>query len=41
LLLIGYLIGRFGPVRRIALADVAYEDCRGERHRDLFVAANN
>jgi len=26
LLPIGYLMGRFGPVRRVALADVVYED---------------
>jgi nitroreductase len=29
LLPIGYPMGRFGPVRRIALADVVYEDRRG------------
>ena len=27
---IGYPIGRFGPVHRAALADVVYEDRRGE-----------
>jgi hypothetical protein len=26
LLPIGYPMGRFGPVRRVALADVTYED---------------
>jgi nitroreductase len=31
---IGYPMGRFGPVRRIALADVVYEDGRGQRYRD-------
>jgi nitroreductase len=28
---IGYPMGRFGPVRRIALADVVYEDQWGQR----------
>ena len=32
---IGYPMGRFGPVRRIALADVVYEDRWGEPYRDL------
>jgi len=35
LLPIGYPMGRFGPVRRIALADVAYEDRWGQTYRDL------
>jgi nitroreductase len=35
LLPIGYPIGRFGPVRRIALADVVYEDRWGQHCRDL------
>jgi nitroreductase len=35
LLPIGYPMGRFGPVRRIALADVVYEDRWGQRYRDL------
>jgi nitroreductase len=35
LLPIGYPMGRFGPVRRIALADVVYEDRWGEPYRDL------
>jgi nitroreductase len=34
LLPIGYPIGRFGPVRRIALADVVYEDRWGRPYRD-------
>jgi hypothetical protein len=34
LLPIGYPMGRFGPVRRIALADVVYEDRWGEPYRD-------
>jgi nitroreductase len=34
LLPIGYPIGRFGPVRRIALADVVYEDRWGQPYRD-------
>jgi nitroreductase len=33
LLPIGYPIGRFGPVRRVSLADVFYEDRWGQ-HRD-------
>jgi len=35
LLPIGYPMGRFGPVRRIALADVVYEDRWGQRYSDL------
>jgi nitroreductase len=35
LLPIGYPMGRFGPVRPIALADVVYEDRWGEPYRDL------
>jgi nitroreductase len=35
LLPIGYPIGRFGPVRRIALADVVYQDRWGQPDRDL------
>ena len=31
----GYPMGRFGPVRRIALADVVYEDRWGQPYRDL------
>jgi nitroreductase len=31
---IGYPIGRFGPVRRVALADVAYEDRWGQPYSD-------
>jgi hypothetical protein len=34
LLPIGYPMGRFGPVRRIALADVVYEDRWDQHHRD-------
>jgi nitroreductase len=34
LLPIGYPMGRFGPVRRIALADVVYEDRWGQPYRD-------
>ncbi len=34
LLPIGYPIGRFGPVRRIALADVVFEDRWGEPYRE-------
>jgi hypothetical protein len=33
LLPIGYPMGRFGPVRRVALTDVVYED--REPYRDL------
>jgi hypothetical protein len=35
LLPIGYPMGRFGPVRRIALADVVYGDRWGQSRRDL------
>ena len=35
LLPIGYPMGRFGPVRRIPLADVVYEDGWGQPYRDL------
>jgi nitroreductase len=35
LLPIGYPLGRFGPVRRIALADVVYEDVWGRPCADL------
>jgi nitroreductase len=35
LLPIGYPMGRFGPVRRIALADVVYEDLWSQPYRDL------
>jgi nitroreductase len=35
LLPIGYPMGRFGPVRRIALADVVYQDRWGQTCRDL------
>ncbi len=35
LLPIGYPMGRFGPVRRIALTDVVYEDRWGQACRDL------
>jgi nitroreductase len=31
---IGYPVGRFGPVRRLPLADVVYEDQWGEPYRD-------
>ncbi len=34
LLPIGYPIGRFGPVRRIALADVVFDDRWGQPFRD-------
>ena len=34
LLPIGYPMGRFGPVRRIPLADVVYEDRWGQPCRD-------
>jgi nitroreductase len=34
LLPIGYPLGRFGPVRRVALADVVYEDRWGQPYRD-------
>ena len=32
---IGYPMGRFGPVRRVALADVVYEDRWCQPYRDL------
>jgi nitroreductase len=32
---IRYPMGRFGPVRRVPLADVVYEDRWGEPYRDL------
>jgi nitroreductase len=32
---IGYPMGRFGPVRRIALSDVVYEDRWGQPYGDL------
>jgi nitroreductase len=35
LLPIGYPMGRFGPVRRVPLADVVYEDRWGQTYRDL------
>jgi nitroreductase len=35
LLPIGYPMGRFGPVRRVALADVVYEDRWDQPYRDL------
>jgi hypothetical protein len=35
LLPIGYPMGRFEPVRRVALADVVYEDRWGQTYRDL------
>jgi nitroreductase len=35
LLPIGYPMGRFGPVRRVALADVVDEDRWGQPYRDL------
>ena len=35
LLPIGYPMGRFGPVRRIALTDVVLEDRWGQPYRDL------
>src|SRR5882762_7455935 len=35
LLPIGYPMGRFGPVRRVALSDVVYEDRWGQTYRDL------
>jgi nitroreductase len=34
LLPLGYPMGRFGPVRRVALADVVYEDRWGAPYRD-------
>jgi nitroreductase len=35
LLPIGYPMGRFGPVRRISLSDVVFEDKWGQAYRDL------
>ena len=35
LLPIGYPMGRFGPVRRVALTDVVYEDRWGQPSRNL------
>ena len=35
LLPIRYPMGRFGPVRRVPLADVVYEDRWGQAYRDL------
>jgi nitroreductase len=35
LLPIGYPLGKFGPVRRVALADVVFEDRWGQHCRDL------
>jgi hypothetical protein len=35
LLPIGYPMGRFGPVRRVPLPDVVYEDRWGQPCRDL------
>jgi nitroreductase len=35
LLPIGYPMGRFGPVRRVPLADVVYKDRWGRTYRDL------
>jgi nitroreductase len=35
LLPIGYPMGRFGRVRRVALADIVYEDWWGEPYGDL------
>ena len=35
LLPLGYPMGRFGPVRRVPLADVVYEDRWGQAYRDL------
>jgi nitroreductase len=32
---VGYPIGRFGPVRRVALSDVVFEDRWGQAYRDL------
>ena len=34
LLPIGYPMGRFGPVRRVPVADIAYEDRWGQPYRD-------
>ena len=35
LLPLGYPMGRFGPVRRVPLADVVYEEQWGQAYRDL------
>jgi len=35
LLPIGYPMGQFGPVRRVPLTDVVYEDRWGQPYRDL------
>ena len=35
LLPIGYPMDRFGPVRRVPLGDVVYEDRWGQAYRDL------
>jgi nitroreductase len=35
LLPIGYPMGRFGPVRRVPLADVLYEDRWGQPYRNV------
>jgi nitroreductase len=35
LLPIGYPMGRFGPVGRVTLADVVYQDRWGHPYRDL------
>ena len=35
LLPLGYPMGRFGPVRRVPLADVVYEERWGQAYRDL------
>jgi nitroreductase len=32
---VGYPMGRFGPVHRVALSDVAFEDGWGQAYRDL------
>ena len=34
LLPIGYPMGRFGPVRRVPVAEIAYEDRWGQAYRD-------
>jgi nitroreductase len=38
---IGYPMGRFGPVRHIALADVVYEDQWGQAYRDFKLLAGS
>ena len=35
LLPIGHPMGRFGPLRRVALTDFVYEDRWGQTYRDL------